>query len=275
LTIDQINKLNIKARVIREDVIVTARDCEAGVHIGGSLSLAEVYAVLFFSVAKLDPNNPKWADRDRIILSKGHGNVGFSAAMARRGFFPLEELKNFDKLNAMLSMHVDKHRMPGVEISSGSLGHGLPISVGAALGGKLDQADWQVYCILGDGEMMEGSNWEALMSGAHYKLDNLTAIIDRNGYCIDGPTEEVMSLEPLADKIRDFGWQLVEVDGNDVKQLLDAFNRDHDEGKPKLILANTIKGKGVSFLEGKASSHFARLSPEDAARALAELEQNA
>ena len=271
MTIDQIEKLSIKARMIREDIITTARDCAEGVHIGGSLSLAEVYAVLFFSIAKLDPNNPKWADRDRIILSKGHGNVGFAAAMARRGFFLLEELKKFDKLNAMLSMHVDKHRMPGVEISSGSLGHGLPIAVGTALGGKLDQAKWQVYCILGDGEMMEGSNWEALMSGAHYKLDNLTAVIDRNKYCIDGSTKEVMSLEPLADKIRDFGWQLVEVDGNDVGQLLDAFNRVHDAGKPKLILANTIKGKGVSFLEGKASSHFAHFNQEDVARALAEL----
>jgi len=171
-------------------------------------------------------------------------------------------------------MHVDKHRMPGVEISSGSLGHGLPIAVGTALGGKLDQAKWEVYCIIGDGEMMEGSNWEALMSGAHYKLDNLTAVIDRNKYCIDGPTEEVMSLEPLTDKIRDFGWQLVEVDGNDVGQLLDAFNCVHDTGKPKLILANTIKGKGVSFLEGKVSSHFAHLTSEDAEHALADLEKN-
>ena len=271
---EYVKNLEHIANEIRRDVIQTARDCVDGVHIGGSLSLAEVYAVLFFSAAKLDPNNPKWADRDRIILSKGHGNVGFSAAMARRGFFPLEELKNFDKLNAMLSMHVDKHRMPGVEISSGSLGHGLPIAVGAALGGKLDQAKWQVYCILGDGEMMEGSNWEALMSGAHYQLDNLTAIIDRNMYSIDGPTEEVMSLEPLADKIRGFGWQLVEVDGNDVEQVLDAFNRVHDTGKPKLILANTIKGKGVSFLEGKTSSHFAHFNPEDADRALAEVKQN-
>ncbi len=268
----EIKNLEHIAREIRRDVIKTARDCAEGVHIGGSLSLAEVYAVLFFSIAKLDPNNPKWADRDRIILSKGHGNVGFAAAMARRGFFSLEELKNFDKLNAMLSMHVDKHRMPGVEISSGSLGHGLPVAVGAALGGKLDQAKWQVYCILGDGEMMEGSNWEALMSGAHYKLDNLTAIIDRNRYCIDGSTEEVMSLEPLADKLRDFGWQLIEVDGNDVEHLLDAFSRVHDVGKPKLILANTIKGKGVSFLEGKASSHFAQLTPEEADRALSEVE---
>ncbi|MDO9547217.1 MAG: transketolase [Pelolinea sp.] len=271
---ENVKNLEYIANEIRRDVIQTAYDCAEGVHVGGSLSLAEMYSVLFFSVAKLDPNNLKWADRDRIILSKGHGNVGFSAAMARRGFFPLEELKNFDKLNAMLSMHVDKHRMPGVEISSGSLGHGLPVSVGIALGGKLDQADWQVYCILGDGEMMEGSNWEALMSGAHYKLDNLTAIVDRNMYCIGGPTEEVMSLEPLADKIRDFGWQLIEVDGNDVEQLLDAFNRNHDTGKPKLILANTIKGKGVSFLEGKASSHFAHFNSEEAARALAELEQN-
>ena len=269
---EEVKNLKYIANEIRRDVIQTARDCAEGVHIGGSLSLAEVYAVLFFSVAKLNPNNPKWADRDRIILSKGHGNVGFSAAMARRGFFPLEELKSFDKLNAMLSMHVDKHRMPGVEISSGSLGHGLPIAVGAALGGKLDQAKWQVYCILGDGEMMEGSNWEALMSGAHYKLDNLTAVIDRNKYCIDGSTEEVMSLEPLADKIRDFGWQLVEVDGHDVEQLVNAFNCVHEADKPKLILANTIKGKGVSFLEGKASSHFAHFTQEDAERALAEVE---
>ena len=271
---DDVKNLEYIANEIRRDVIQTARDCAEGVHIGGSLSLAEVYSVLFFSVAKIDPDNPKWDDRDRIILSKGHGNVGFSAAMAHRGFFPLEELKNFDKLNAMLSMHVDKHRMPGVEISSGSLGHGLPIAVGTALGGKLDQAKWEVYCIIGDGEMMEGSNWEALMSGAHYKLDNLTAVIVRNKYCIDGPTEEVMSLEPLTDKIRDFGWQLVEVDGNDVGQLLDAFNCVHDTGKPKLILANTIKGKGVSFLEGKVSSHFAHLTSEDAEHALADLEKN-
>lgn len=271
---ENVKNLEYIANEIRRDVIQTAYDCAEGVHVGGSLSIADVYAVLFFSVAKLDPNNPKWTDRDRIILSKGHGNVGFSAAMARRGFFPLEELKNFDKLNAMLSMHVDKHRMPGVEISSGSLGHGLPIAVGTALGGKLDQADWEVYCILGDGEMMEGSNWEALMSGAHYKLDNLTAIVDRNRFCIDGPTEEVMSLEPLADKFRAFGWQLIEVDGNNVEQLLDAFNRIHDTGKPKLILANTIKGKGVSFLEGKVSSHFTHFSSEDTARALAELEIN-
>lgn len=268
---ETVKNLEHIAYEIRRDVIQTAYDCAEGVHIGGSLSLAEVYAVLFFSVAQLDPDKPKWIDRDRIILSKGHGNIGFSAAMARRGFFPLEELKNFDKLNAMLSMHVDKHRMPGVEISSGSLGHGLPIAVGTALGGKLDQAGWQVYCILGDGEMMEGSNWEALMSGAHYKLDNLTAIVDRNRLCIDGPTEEVMSLEPLADKIRDFGWQLIEVDGHDVEHLLDAFNCNHEAGKPKLILANTIKGKGVSFLEGKVSSHFAHFNSEDLERALADL----
>lgn len=268
---EKVKDLEHIANEIRRDVIQTAFDCAEGVHVGGSMSLAEILAVLFFSIAKLDPHKPKWADRDRVILSKGHGNIGFSAAMARRGFFPLEELKNFDKLNAMLSMHVDKHRMPGVEISSGSLGHGLSIAVGTALGGKLDQAMWQVYCILGDGEMMEGSNWEALMSGAHYKLDNLTAIVDRNKFCISGTTEEVISLEPFADKIRDFGWQVIEVDGHDVEQLLDAFNRIHDTGKPKLILANTIKGKGVSFIEGKASSHFAQFNSEDLEAALAEL----
>ena len=240
---EKIKELKRMAVNIREDVVRTSRDCSEGVHVGGSLSMAEILSVLFFEVARLDPKNPKWEKRDRIILSKGHGNVGFSAAMAHKGFFPLEELKRFDMLNAPLSMHVDKHRMPGVEISSGSLGHGLPVSVGVALGGKLDKADWKVYCILGDGELMEGSVWEASMSAPHLKLDNLTAIVDRNRFSLDGPTEEIMALEPLAKKFTDFGWFVLEVDGHSVEELLKAFNTPTVNGKPKVIIANTIKGQ--------------------------------
>ena len=270
---EKIKSLQRIAYQIREDVVRTSRDCSEGVHTGGSLSAAEIFSVLFFEVAKIDPQNPKWPQRDRIVLSKGHANIGFAAAMARRGFFGLEELNNFDMLNSSLSMHVDKHRMPGVEISSGSLGHGLPISVGIALGGRMDHAEWKVYCILGDGEMMEGSVWEALMSASHYKLDHLTAIIDRNRFSLDGPTEEIMSIEPLAAKLRDFGWSVVEVDGPSVEELLNAFNTAGEASKPKAIIANTIKGKGVSFLENKTSSHFAHLKPEQAEQALTDLNQ--
>lgn len=268
---EKIKELRQMAVRIREDIVRTSRDCSEGVHVGGSLSMAEILAVLFFEVAHVDPKNPKWEQRDRIILSKGHGNVGFSAAMARKGFFPLEELKRFDMLDAPLSMHVDKHRMPGVEISSGSLGHGLPISVGVALGGKMSQADWKVYCIMGDGEMMEGSVWEALMSASHLKLDNLTAIVDRNRFSLDGPTEEIMSLEPLAKKLADFGWFVLEADGHSVESLLQAFNTPTESGKPKVIIAETVKGKGVSFIENTTGSHFARFKPEQAEQALAEL----
>lgn len=270
---EKIKELERMAVRIREDIVRTSRDCSEGVHVGGSLSMAEILSVLFFEVAHVDPKNPKWEKRDRIILSKGHGNVGFSAAMARKGFFPLEELKRFDMLDAPLSMHVDKHRMPGVEISSGSLGHGLPVSVGVALGGKISKADWKVYCILGDGEMMEGSVWEALMSAPHFKLDNLTAIIDRNRFSLDGPTEEIMSLEPLAKKLTDFGWFVLEADGHSVESLLQAFNTPTESGKPKVIIAETIKGKGVSFIENTTGSHFARFKPEQAEQALTELEK--
>jgi transketolase len=270
---EKIKELKRIAVKIREDVVRTSRDCSEGVHVGGSLSMAEILSVLFFEVAKLDPKNPKWEKRDRIILSKGHGNVGFAAAMAHKGFFSLDELNRFDMLNAPLSMHVDKHRMPGVEVSSGSLGHGLPISVGIALGGKLDNADWKVYCILGDGEMMEGSVWEALMSAANFKLDNLTAIIDRNRFSLDGPTEKIMALEPLARKLIDFGWSVLEVNGHSVEELLKAFNTPPETGKPRVIIADTIKGKGISFIENTTGSHFAHFKPEQAEQALNELEK--
>jgi transketolase len=257
------------ANQIREDIITTGRDCEVGIHLGGNLTLAEIMAVLFFYKANLNPQNPKWQDRDRIILSKGHGNVALSSAMARLGFFDLDELKKFDTFNSMLSMHIDKHRMPGVEISSGSLGHGLSVAVGAALGAKMDRADWNSYCIVSDGELMEGSVWEAIMSAGHFQLDNLTMVVDRNGFTIDGDTEDNMSLEPLDEKLEAFNWDVRVVDGHDIEALVIAFDTPTQDRKPKAIIAKTIKGRGVPALEGKASSHYLKIKPEDANEALA------
>ena len=253
---------------IREDIITTGRDCEVGVHIGGNLTLTEIMSVLFFYKANLDPKNLDWEDRDRIILSKGHGNVALSSAMARVGFFSLDELKKFDTFNSMLSMHIDKHRMPGVEISSGSLGHGLSVAVGAAIGAKMNKADWQTYCIVSDGELMEGSVWEAIMSAGHFRLDNLTMLVDRNGFTIEGDTEDHMSLEPLDKKLEAFNWDVRTIDGHDIEALVEAFDAPTQDRKPKAIVAKTIKGRGVPALEGKASSHFLRIKPEDAEEAL-------
>jgi len=264
----KIKELSKIAALIDQDILTTGRDCAVGVHIGGNLTLSQIMAVLFFEVAHLDPKNPKWQDRDRIILSKGHGNLALSSAMARKGFFPLEELEKFDTFNSMLSMHIDKHRMPGVEISSGSLGHGLSVAVGAALGAKIDKADWQTYCIISDGELEEGSVWEALMCGANYHLDNLTVILDRDMFTIEGNTEDTMALEPLADKLKAFNWFVLEVDGHSIKELLDAFNQKSPDHKPKFIIDNTIKGRGVASVEGKADSHFFKISKEDAEKAL-------
>ena len=263
-----IDALKDTAKLIREDIIKTGRDCNVGVHLGGNLTIVEIMAVLFFGVANLDPYNVTWQDRDRIILSKGHGNVALSSAMARRGFFNLEELGNFDTFNSMLSMHIDKHRMPGVEISSGSLGHGLSIAVGAAIGAKMDRADWKVYCIISDGELMEGSTWEAIMSAGHFHLDNLTVIIDRNHLTIEGDTEENLTLEPLGKKLKSFNWFVLDVDGHDVEALVEAFAAPSSENKPKMIIANTVKGRGIPSIEGKASSHFLRITEEDANEAL-------
>jgi len=268
---NNIAKLQEIANQISADIITTGRDCEENVHIGGNLTLSEIMAVLFFKVANVDAKNPKWMDRDRIILSKGHGNVALSSAMARKGFFSLDELKNFDTLDAMLSMHIDKHRMPGVEISSGSLGHGLNVAVGAALGGKIDDADWKVYCVISDGELMEGSTWEAIMSAGNFHLDNLTVILDRNNLTIEGDTEENMGLEPLAMKLEAFNWSVETVDGHDISRLLDTFDKQSPDNKPKFIIAKTIKGRGIASMEGKASSHFFKISKEEAEKALAEL----
>jgi transketolase len=269
-----IERLRSIAIDLREDIVRAGRDVPGGVHLGGCLSLAEILAVLYFSVLRVDPRNPRWPERDRLVLSKGHGNLALCAVLARRGFFPLKDLAGFNTLGSPYSMHADFHRVPGVEASTGSLGHGLPIAVGMALSGRVNGAEWRVYCLLSDGEMMEGSSWEAMMAAAHHRLSNLTAIIDRNRFSLDGPTAEVMGLEPLLDKCIAFGWRTLPVDGHDVQGLLDALTLPpRGDPRPTMIVAHTVKGSGVSFLQNRASSHWGQLTPQQADEAFAELAQ--
>ena len=264
-----ITNLQEKAFEYRETIIRLANEQKFGIHLGGSLSLAEILTVLYFQVVNVDPENPDWKNRDRVILSKGHGNIGLLVTLSQRGFFPISVLDDFNKTDSIYSMHTDA-RVTGIEHSTGSLGHGLSVAIGMALAGKRDHSAWRVYCILGDGESMEGSVWEAMMSASHFNLDNLTAIIDRNYLSQEGTTKETMSLDPLADKGEAFGWTVLEINGHDVGELLTAFSAD-SQGKPKLLIANTIKGRGVTTLENKPGSHFAHLDEKQARIALEQI----
>jgi transketolase len=263
----ELKKTSLK---IRETIIRLSEAHAFGLHLGGSLSLAEILTALYFSVAQVDPRNPKWSQRDRIVLSKGHGNVGLLVTLALRGFFPVQALETFNQLGSHFTMHADA-QVPGVEHSAGSLGHGLSVAVGMALAGKMDSQAWRVYCLLGDGEAMEGSVWEAIMSAAHFGLANLMAILDRNRLTQEGTTAETMELEPLAEKCRAFGWHTLEVDGHDIEALLEAFNAP-PHGRPKMIIASTFKAHGVPSHENKIKSHFAHLTAEQATAALEILE---
>jgi transketolase len=264
-----LENLQQKSLDYQEWIIRLAQQHTFGIHIGGSLSLAEILTVLYFEVASVDPRAPDWLERDRIFLSKGHANVGLLTILAMRGFFSFERFQEFNLLGSHYSMHSDS-RVPGVEHSTGSLGHGLSVAVGSALAGKRGQKNWQVYCILGDGELMEGSVWEAMMSASHYQLDNLTAIIDRNYLTQESNTESVMSLEPLKAKVSAFGWQPFEVDGHNVEALWQAFHHKVRE-KPKMIIANTVKGHGIPSHENIVRSHFAHLTEEQARAALEQI----
>jgi transketolase len=256
---------------IRQDIIEMLVLAKSG-HPGGSLSAADIMSVLYFSVLKVDPGNPRWPDRDRFVLSKGHAAPVLYAALAERGFFPREELLNLRQTGHFLQGHPDMHKVPGVDMSTGSLGQGFSAAAGMALAGKIDQKTYRVYCLLGDGEIAEGLVWETAMAAAHYKLDNLVAILDYNGLQIDGTNEEVMNSAPLADKWRAFGWNVLEVDGHDIEELLNSLELAKNfQGKPTIIVAKTTKGKGVSFMENQAGWHGSAPSPEQAELALAEL----
>jgi transketolase len=265
------NELIKIARDYREKILHIAHEHMFGIHLGGSLSIAEILSVLYFHELKLDSGNPDWPLRDRFVLSKGHANIGLLTILSLRGFIPEDFYEEFNKLGSPYTMHADA-QVDGVEHSAGSLGHGLPVSVGMALVGKRASAPWRVFCLLGDGEMMEGSNWEALMSASHYQLSNLTAIIDRNFLSQSSKTEKAMSLSSLEEKVKAFGWSVYVIDGHNIAEIMGAFSAEN-HGKPKMVIAQTKKGKGVPSLEDNVGSHFGSIDENELSRALQILEE--
>jgi len=263
--------LKDKAKTIRRHIIRMTGAAGSG-HPGGSLSAADIVTYLYFQELKVDPNNPGWPERDRFILSKGHAAPVLYAALAEKGFFPVEDLITLRKINSPLQGHPDMKRVKGVEMSTGSLGTGFSTAVGMALAARMDKKDYRIFVMLGDGEIQEGQVWEAAMAAAHYKLDNMIAILDYNGLQIDGPVSEVLSPEPLPDKWRAFGWEVLEIDGHDFNAIEKAIAEAKSiKGKPTMIIAKTIKGKGVSFMENEAGWHGSAPNQEQVEKALAEL----
>ena len=263
--------LNEITNVIRKDIVSMICKSKSG-HPGGSLSAVEILTALYFDQMNIDPTNPKMEDRDRFVLSKGHAAPALYATLAQRGYFAKEELNNLRQLGSMLQGHPDMKKVPGVEMSTGSLGQGFSVACGMAMAAKLDNAPWNVYALLGDGEVQEGIIWEAAMSAAHYKLDNMIAFLDYNGLQIDGEVESVMNINPIEDKFKTFGWNVITIDGHDFDQIFAALDMAKDTvDKPTMIIAKTIKGKGVSFMENQASWHGSAPSEEQLEQALSEL----
>jgi transketolase len=260
-------ELQEQARELRVTSLDMIHRRRAG-HPGGSLSTAEIVAALFFHKMRLDPERPDWPERDRFILSKGHASAILYAALAQRGFFPLEDLKRWGELDCHLQGHPDCLKTPGVEMTSGILGHGVAIGVGLALAARMNNSNYRVYVLLGDGECQAGVVWEGAMTAAKYRLANLTAIVDYNDVQLDGPVHEIMPLEPLMDKWRAFNWAVLEINGHNVRQVLEALDMaDEIHDRPTVIVAHTTKGKGVSFMEN--DSHWHGVPPDDAQYALA------
>lgn len=268
---EKTEQLREKARVIRRHIVSMVGEAGSG-HPGGSLSAADIVTTLYFDVMRIDSQNPDWPERDRFVLSKGHAAPVLYAALAERGYFAVEQLQTLRKLGSPLQGHPDMKKVPGVEMSTGSLGQGLSAANGMALSGKLDNKDYRVFVLLGDGEIQEGQIWEAAMAAAHYKLDNVTAFLDYNRLQIDGTLDEVMSPEPVADKWRAFGWDVQKIDGHDIDQIREAIERaGQTTGKPSIVIARTVKGKGVSFMENEVGWHGSAPKPEQVEQALAEL----
>ncbi len=266
-----VDELREKAKNFRREILIMTTLAGSG-HPGGSLSAIDVITALYFHQMRVNPKNPKWEDRDRFVLSKGHSCPALYVVLAEMGFFPKEALSTLRKWGSILQGHPDMNLTPGVEMSTGSLGQGLSVSCGMALAGILDKRSYRVYCLLGDGEIDEGSVWEAAMAASHYKLGNLLAVLDRNEMQIDGTTECIMRLEPLSDKWKAFGWHTLVIDGNDIRQILDALDfAESVKGKPTIIIANTVKGKGVSFMENRLEYHGRSLTKEELVRALKDL----
>jgi len=260
------------AKRLRRHIITMIGKAGSG-HPGGSLSAVEILATLYCKILRHDPQNPCWPERDRFILSKGHAAPVLYATLAECGYLPIDELCSLRQLDSRLQGHTDRRACPGVEMSAGALGQGLSFAIGIALAGRLDSRNYKVYVLMGDGECDEGQVWEAAMAAAHFKLDNLVAIVDNNGLQIDGWNRDVMNLDPFTDKWRAFGWHVIETDGHDFNQLIDAFEQAKKiTGQPTIIIARTIKGKGVSFMENVADFHGIPPNAEQVEIALKELE---
>ena len=271
LKIGDIKELEEKAKQIRRGIIEAVYSNQSG-HPGGSLSIADIMTVLYFNEMNINPENPNWEDRDRLVLSKGHCAPALYSCLANRGYFDIEELKTFRNINSRLQGHPDKNKIPGVDMTTGSLGQGLSSANGMAIAGKIDNKNYRVYCILGDGEIEEGQVWEAAMAANKYKLDNLCAIIDNNNLQIDGTIEEVMSSYPIDEKFRSFGFEIIKIDGHNIDEILKAFEVARNvKGKPTCIIAKTIKGKGISFMENQVGWHGKAPNEEQYRQAIKEL----
>lgn len=268
----EILKLEYTALAIRRDILRLIRAGEAG-HSGGALSSVEIVTALYFNLLRIDPKNPAWPQRDRFVLSAGHKCLVLYSALAERGFFDKSVLDTYGALDSRIPGHPNMHKLPGVESNTGALGHGLSIAGGMALGLKLDKSEARVYALMGDGELAEGSNWEAASAASMHKLDNLVVFVDRNKLQISGPTVEVMSYEPLDERWRSFGWAVRTIDGHDFEAIISNVRQaPFEKGKPSVIIADTIKSKGLSFAEGKVSYHYWKAKPEEMEQAERDLD---
>ncbi len=257
MTAEEKKELKLTAVKVREGILTATHGAKSG-HPGGSLSAADMFTYLYFKEMRIDPKNPKWEDRDRFVLSKGHTAPGLYSALALRGYFPVDDLKNLRHTDSYLQGHPNMNTVPGIDMSTGSLGQGLSTAAGMAKGAKYLKKDVNVYSIVGDGELAEGQIWEATMFAAHYKLDNLCIIVDKNGLQIDGWTKDVMNTDPVDEKFKSFGCDVICIDGHDfddIEKGLEKFHANHGSGKPTCIIMSTTKGKGVSYMENQAGWH--------------------
>lgn len=273
-SVELIKELKEMARQLRVDVVEMVHRRGAG-HLGGSLSPAEIIAALFFHHLRIDPDRPEWETRDHFILSKGHACSILYAALARRGYFPIEELKTWGDIGGRLQGHPDRLKTPGVEMSTGCLGHGISIGAGLCLAGQLKRLDYHTYVLVGDGECQSGILWEGAMLAGKYKLSKLTAIMDYNEVQLDGRVEDIMPLEPVKKKWEAFNWAILEIDGHNIEEVLDSLDKACGiNDRPTVIIAHTIKGKGVSFMEGKAAWHGRAPNDDELKQAVEELRKN-
>jgi transketolase len=273
LTADEIARLEERARFIRLETIRLISIAKVG-HYSSAFSAAELFATLYYDVMRIRQGEPQWADRDRFLMGKGHAAVALFPVLADLGFFPTAWLDDYTRLGSPLGDHPDMRKVPGVDFSSGSIGHALSNGVGMALGARVQKKDFRTFVMLGDGEMQEGQVWEAALAGGHYRLNNLIAIVDRNGFQLDGRVDDTMAIEPLRDKWEAFGWDVSDIDGHDVVSVAECLRRLRDDTtreKPACVIARTIKGKGVSYMETEPGWHLGYLAPADEARAIAEI----